>query len=115
LRGKISDRQFKQLGKLLSDSDFRALSGSHGGLIRQRAESFGAEVVGEDGTQRLQWLNADGENPFPDSVGKVVDWLEHFEPKNGKAFEYAEFPDVCPSVGVRLLQPSVAANVGPNH
>jgi hypothetical protein len=95
-------------------------------LIRQDAESFAAEIPGAardhaDGTRqwierdawRLQWLNADGESPFPVSVAKVVDWLQQFQPKDGKSFLYAEFPDVCPSSGLRLLQPTVAGNHGP--
>jgi hypothetical protein len=113
LRGKISEEQFQQLKKMLASSEFRGLSGSHGGLIRQEAESFGAEIPRKNGVQWLQWLNADGQNPFPDSVAKVINWLERFEPKNGEAFEYAEFPDVCPSRGLSLLQPSVAVNEAP--
>jgi hypothetical protein len=127
LRGKIPQEQFQQLTKLLGESEFRALSGYHGGLIRQDAESFSAEIPGPmrahaDGTPRLwmerhawrlQWLNADGENPFPGSVAKVVDWLQHFQPSGGKSFLYAEFPDVCPSSGFRLVQPAVAENQQP--
>jgi hypothetical protein len=114
LQGKMSSEQIKQLKTLLRSDDFRDLSGSHGGLIFQEAESFGAEIGWrEDETQRLQWLNADGKNPFPASVAKVVDWLRHFEPTDGKSFGYAEYPDVCPSGGLRLLQPTVAANPRP--
>lgn len=113
LRGKILDEQFQQLKKLLATSEFRALSGGHGGLVRQGAESFGAEISRKKRVQWMQWLNADGENPFPDSVANVINWLEGFEPKNGESFKYAEFPDVCPSRGLSLLQPSVAANDGP--
>jgi len=125
LHGRMSKEQLQDLTKLLGAGEFRALSGNHSGLIRQDAESFGAEVPGPmrehtDGTLkwlepdvwRLQWLNADGESPFPSSVAKVVDWLRQFRPKNGTPFLYAEFPDVCPSSGVRLLQPTVAANQG---
>jgi hypothetical protein len=53
---------------------------------------------------RLQWLNADGESPFPASVSKRVDWLQRFQPKNGKSFEDAEYPPVCPAGELRLLQ-----------
>jgi hypothetical protein len=56
-------------------------------------------------------LNGDGENPFPASVSSVVDWIKRFEPKGGKMFEYADYPDVCPTGGLRLLQPSVAENL----
>jgi hypothetical protein len=123
LRGKMAKEQIEQLKKLLGSTDFRALSGAHGGLIRQDAETFGAEIPAATQlpggvplesviprAHRLQWLNPDGESPFPDPVAKVVDWLKLFEPKNGKAFDYAEYPDVCPSGGFRLLQPSVAEN-----
>jgi len=125
IQGKMPKEQFEQLTKLLTSPAFRALSGNHGGLIRQDAESFAAEILRPerehaDGTRlwiegdawRLQWLNADDASPFPGSIAKVVDWLEHFEPK-GKPFVYAEYPDVCPSVGLRFVQPTVAANQQP--
>jgi hypothetical protein len=119
--------EFSQLSKLLGASEFRNLSGDHGGLILQESESFAAEIpLGdrgrEDGARgwpeheaawRLQWLNADGESPFPASVSKLVDWLQSFQPKDAKSFEYAEYPDVCPAGGLRLLQPSVAENSHP--
>jgi hypothetical protein len=118
LQGKMPQEQFQQLKTLLESSEFRGLSGNHGGLIRQESESFGAEIpmpgpLREAGAQRLHWLNADGESPFPGSVAKVIHWLKHFEPTDGKPFVYAEYPDVCPSSGLRLLQPSVAAHLNP--
>jgi hypothetical protein len=126
LHGKMPKEQLQQLTKLLEAAEFRALSGYHGGLIRQDAESFGEEIPGvtgepSDATQqwiepdvwRLHWLNADGESPFPGSVAKVVDWLRQFQPKGGESFSYAEFPDVCPSSGFRLLHPAVAENQQP--
>jgi len=115
LEGKMTKDQVQQLKKLLATNEFRMLAGDHGGLIRQESESFGAEIPrgDEGGTQRLNWLNADGERPFPDSVVKVVDWLKHFEAESGTPFEYAEYPDVCPAGGLRLLQPSMAQNGRP--
>lgn len=113
LHGKIRDEQLQPLRKLISDPHFRSLSGDHAGVIRQESESFGAEILRESGAQRLQWVNADGESPFPGSVSKIVDWLENFQPTGGKPFEFAEYPEVCPSGGLRLLQPSVAEN--PRH
>jgi hypothetical protein len=109
--GKMQEEQFKQLQDLLSASEFRALSGSHGGVIRSEAESFSAEISrGPDKAQRVQLLNADGGNPFPGAVKKIVDWLEHFQIRNANSLDDAEAADVCPSVGLRLLQPSVATN-----
>jgi len=127
LHGKMPKEEFRQLSKLLEAADFRNLSGDHGGLILQESESFAAEIpLGDRGREvgagewpereaawRLQWLDADGESPFPASVSKLVDWLQGFQPKDAKSFEYAEYPDVCPAGGLRLLQPSVAENSRP--
>jgi hypothetical protein len=118
LRGQLPKDQLQLLKTLLGSAEFQGLPGNRGGLIRRESESFAAEIPmpggqREDGTQRLQWLNADGETPFPDSVASVVSWLKHFEPTNGKLFEYADYPEVCPSGELRLLQPSVAANLNP--
>jgi hypothetical protein len=118
LHGKMPQEQLQQLKSLLESAAFRILSGSHGGLVRQNSESFGAEVLsqpqGENRTQRLHWLNVDGESPFPRPVTRIVNWLTRFDPKDAKAFEYADYPDVCPSLGgLHLLSPSVAENVHP--
>jgi hypothetical protein len=124
MQGKMPNEQFQQLKTLLESHDFQGLSGSHGGIIRQESESFGAEMPmapsqPASGTEnlpagppvhRLQWLNADGESPFPAPVSKVVNWLKHFEPKDAKAFEYTELSRVCPTAGMRLLHPAVADN-----
>ncbi len=126
LRGQMPKEQFEKLKALLTSSKFRSQSGNNGGLIRQEAESFRAEIPGPmrehaDGTRvwiereawRLQWLNADDTAPFPIPVVKVVNWLQNFQPKDGKEFSYTEFPDVCPSGGLRLVQPAVANNQRP--
>jgi hypothetical protein len=122
LQGTMAKEPLQQLKALLDSAGFQGLSGNHGGLIRGEAESFGAEIPLADvpgieapsdlpRARRLQWLNADGESPFPASVSKVVHWLTHFEPKDAKELEYVEHQDVCPSVGLRLLQPSMAENL----
>lgn len=128
LHGKMPNEEFRQLTKLLGAAEFRNLSGDHGGLIRQDAESFAAEIPSlrdgwhqdeagnwvEHEAWRLQWLNPDGESPFPAAVSKLVDWLQGFQPRDGKSFEYADYPDVCPARGgLRLLQPGVAENSHP--
>ncbi|MGC2449199.1 MAG: hypothetical protein WA477_16235 [Candidatus Sulfotelmatobacter sp.] len=123
LRGQMSKDHFQQLKSLLSSKEFRTQSGIWAGLIRQDSESFRAEMPiplrkRADGTYilppseawRLEWLNADDAAPFPDSIAKVVNWLQNFQPKNGKEFSYTEFPNVCPSGGMRLIQPTIATN-----
>jgi hypothetical protein len=121
-QGKLPEEQFEQLKKSLDSKGFQKLSQSYGGgIILQEAEIFAAELPGpvefdgtdyamKDHTRRVRWLNADGGNPFPAAIVTIVDWLKHFAPKDGKAFEEAEFQDVCPSAGLSLVEPSVAAN-----
>lgn len=126
LHGKMTTEEFREFTALLEAADFRSLSGDHGGMLRQEAERFAAEIPLRDRWRvdgpgkwlepevwRLQWLNPDGESPFPASVSKLVDWLQRFQPKDGRSFEYTEYPDVCPAGGLRLLQPSVADNSHP--
>ncbi|MGA8432133.1 MAG: hypothetical protein WB729_20070 [Candidatus Sulfotelmatobacter sp.] len=124
LHGKMSEEEFNQLNKLMEADELRSLPGDHESLIRQESERFAVEIPtddreSKDGTQRehqawrLQWLNADGESPFPAPVSVLVDWLKRFQPKDGKPFEYADYPDVCPTAGLRLLQPAVAENLRP--
>lgn len=121
LHGKMPKEELSQLSTLLGATEFRSLSGYHGGLVRQEAETFGAEIPLRNSSHldtarqawRLQWVNGDAGNPFPASVSRLVDWIKRFQPDDGKTFEYTDYPDVCPTVGVRLLQPSVAGNSHP--
>jgi hypothetical protein len=114
LHGNMPKEALEQLKALLAASDFLSLPRMHGGLIRGGSERFEAELPrSANGSLRVQWLNADGESPFPPAAAKVVDWLKHFEPKDGKRFVYADYPDVCPSGGLRLVQPTVAENTQP--
>jgi hypothetical protein len=116
VQGTMSGEQLQRLKTLLDSSDLRSLSGNHSGIIRQSAETFAAEIPiadkrVSDGTLHVRWLNADGKNPFPLPLNKIVDWLNDFEPVNAKPLADLEFQDVCPSVGLQRLQPSVASNV----
>ena len=127
LKGKMADDQLLRLKKMLAAPGFRSLSSNAAGMIRDHAENFRAEVsrveqFEGDKTQvhpgtlpppprRLHWLNADDESPFPAPIAKLVDWMENFKAKNAKPFDDREFrEDVCPSVGLSLVQPSVATN-----
>jgi hypothetical protein len=121
LHGRMPKEELSQLSTLLGATEFRSLSGYHGGLVRQEAETFGVEIPLRNSSHldtarqawRLQWVNGDAGNPFPASVSRLVDWIKRFQPDDGKTFEYTDYPDVCPTVGVRLLQPSVAGNSHP--
>jgi hypothetical protein len=76
LHGNMPKEDFRQLTNLLEAADFRDLSGNGGGLVRQEAETFAAEIAvsgrwHDDGqgtkwlepeSWRLRWLNADGKS-----------------------------------------------------
>ena len=130
LKGKMADDQLLRLKKMLAAPAFRSLPSNAAGMIRDHSENFRAEVSRVeqsegDQTQlhlrslpppprRLHWLNADDESPFPAPIAQLVDWMENFRVKNAKPFDDREFRgDVCPSVGLSLVQPSVAASRRP--
>jgi len=109
LHGTMTGEQFREFKQLLEARAFRILLSSPGHLIYQDAESFHAEFplgnrMQGDGerqyiapkSRRMEWLNADGESPFPASIAKMVDWMQRFNPKGADAFEYEESSDVCP-------------------
>lgn len=113
LKGKLPQEQLQQLKSLLGDREFQSLSGNHGGLIRNESANFRAEVPRADNVQRVQWLQSDEGTPFPVAVSNVVEWLQHFQPSDSERFDEAEYRDICPSGGLRYVQPTVAANQDP--
>jgi hypothetical protein len=133
-QGKMTKDQLQQLKTLLTEPGFRSLSGNHGGLIRNYAENFMAEISrieispdvqliptapsgqaqSDPGRPlRLQWLNPDDESPFPESMAKIIDWMERFQSQDLHFGGDLEISDVCPSVGLSLVRPSIAANDRP--
>lgn len=115
-QGAMSEDQLQQLKALLDSPDLQSLEGNHGGIIRQSAETFAAEIPTHnkqvsERSFRIQWLNGDGQSPFPPPVSKILGWLNHFEPVNPKPLADLEFQDVCPSVGLQRVQPTIASNV----
>jgi hypothetical protein len=115
LEGTLSREQLLQFETLVRSSDLRPLVGNHFALVRQSAETFTAEIPisdkqASDGTLHVHLINADGQNPFPVPVRKIVDWLNQFEPANAKHATDLEFQDVCPSIGLQFIQP-IASNI----
>jgi hypothetical protein len=115
LEGTLSQEQLLQFETLVGSSDLRPLAGIHVALIRESAETFTAEipVLGKqasDDTLHVHLINADGQNPFPVLVRKIVDWLNQFEPASARRSADLEFQDVCPSIGLQFVQP-IASNI----
>jgi hypothetical protein len=110
LQGFLPEQQMKQLRALLDAADFRALSGAHGGLVREGAERFIAEVPRGKHVQRIVWMIPDKESAFPKPAADVIDWLQAFQPKGAEKIVESEFPDVCPGMGEQGVQPVIAEN-----
>jgi hypothetical protein len=108
LQGTLTPGQLKQLQELLDAPDFRALAGSHGGVVRRGSESFMAEVPREEGVQRVLWMIPDRKSGFPQPAARMVEWLRDFQPNGAETLINTEFPDVCPRVGLAPVQPTVA-------
>ena len=133
-KGKLTDDQLLRLKKMLTAPAFRSLSPNEAGMIRDHAENFRAEIwrvetppafrlldvpTGHPRTpprppRQMHWLNADDASPFPSPIAKLIDWMQDFRPKNAERFDDSAFrEDVCPSIGLSLIQPSVAVNQRP--
>jgi hypothetical protein len=94
LQGTVLPGKLKKLEELLGDSEFISV-GSSGGLLRNSAQAFAAEVPREKGTLRIFISDTDTENPFPRSVRRVANWLQNFNPEDAEPFE-TSVPDICP-------------------
>lgn len=110
LGGVLPPEQLQQLRSLLDAPDFRALSGTRGGLLREGAENFIAEVPREGSLQRLVWMIPDGESKYSKPVADIISWVQSFQPKGAEVLLRTDFPDVCPQVGG--VQPVIASNEG---
>ena len=109
--GKLSHDQLNELQFLLNTDAFIHLSGTHGALVRGRAETFIAEVPRDKNVQRFAWTIADETRHFPKPAERIVQWLVDFEPVNARTVEQTEFPDICPRMQMSPVEP-VAENFG---
>jgi len=107
LQGTLPPGELGKLEKLLEDPDFLKITGSTPNILRQGAETFVAEVPRENGVQRAVLSDADGENPFPHSAEKIVNWLRHFKAEGGMPLNVSE-EDICPSATLQPVNPATA-------
>jgi hypothetical protein len=131
MRGELPEKDLQALKAMIDDPGLRRLPESRGGLIRGESETFHAEIwappssdskindltpngpggyLASPATRHIRWQNADGQNPFPAPVEKIVDWLKNFHTTDGRVFEHTELEQVCPSQGLSYVRPSVAEN-----
>jgi hypothetical protein len=106
LQGTLPATEWASLEKLLEDPELLK-SGSAPGVLRKGAETFVAEVPGENGVQRVVLSNADGGNPFPRSAERVVNWLQHFKAEGAEPLDVSA-DDICPSATFQPVRPATA-------
>ena len=97
----------KNIEKLLNDPELRRLDGSSGGLLRNSAETFIAELQRDNSVQRFSLSDTDGEKPFPHSIVRIVGWLQGFEAKGAERID-VDTPDICPGGKLQPVSPVTA-------
>jgi hypothetical protein len=107
LQGTLSAGELEQLEKLLADPEFLKLAASAPNILRSGAETFVAEVPRDDYVQRVVMSDADGENPFPRSANRIVNWLQHFKAEGAKPLDVSA-EDICPRGSLQPVKPSTA-------
>ncbi len=107
LQGTLSSGELGKLEKFLEDPEFVKLSSSTPSLLRKGAETFVAEVPRESRVQRVVISNADGENPFPRSTSRFVNWLQHFKAEGAEPLDVSA-DDICPSGTFQPVNPAAA-------
>lgn len=106
LEGVMPAEEHSRLMALLRAPEFKALSGTRGGVVRKGSQTFIAEVHRANGVQHLAWMIPDHEDTFSPPVEKIIRWLQSFQPMNATTLEQTEFPDICPAMGAVLVQPT---------
>ena len=106
-QGTLSSTELNRLERLLSGREVRGLSGFSGGLMRNSAATFIAEVQREKNVQRFGLSDTDGKKPFPRSVSQIVSWLQGFEAKGAERLD-VDTPDICPGGALQPVRPVTA-------
>lgn len=107
-QGTLTKEQMQRLGSMLKGLNFESKGG---GLVEEGSESFLAELVNDQKTTRLKWVNPDHRHPFPQSVSRMVDWLQDLGTQGTTQVTLSELSDisVCPSANDNPL-PLTAAS-----
>ena len=111
-QGMLTNDQLREFRSMLGELNFNF---QPPGVLEQGAESFLAELVRHGKTVRYRWLNPDQSRPFPESVDKVVSWLQAFQPKDSTTITLYAMSDmqVCPAANENPLPLFALGSTGP--
>jgi hypothetical protein len=107
LQGTLSHNQLLSFGSMLKNLDFESRGG---GIVRNGAQNFTAEIVREGKTIHYEWMNPDNERPFPSSAVRIIEWLQQFKAEGASPLvlrELSEHP-VCPAASDKPVRPLIA-------
>jgi hypothetical protein len=107
LQGTLPPDQLARVRTLLKNLD----SQTGVGTIHAASESLTAEIMRNGKIVHFLWIDPDHERPFPDSVARVVNWLQDFAPQGSSPLTLRELSDqpICPSASEKPLHPVMAS------
>lgn len=110
LQGTLPPDQLTRFRTLLKNLDVQTGVGT----IHKASESLTAEVMRNGKIVHFLWIDPDHERPFPDSVARVVNWLQDFSPQGSSPLTLRELSDqpICPSASEKPLHPVMASVQG---
>jgi hypothetical protein len=89
--GTLQKSEMEQLQELIH----KAGPARSSGIVRGMTRTLMLEVPNGRHVERHSWVS-DQENPFPDPVTDVVEWLQNFKPEKTKLLRSRK-SDVCPA------------------
>jgi len=104
-QGLLSADEVSRVSQLLKN--VASAEPTTGGWVQRGAERFIAEIQQDDQTRRLRWIDPDHTRPFPESVTRIVNWLQDFKTESSSFSQTLPIPSVCP-VWSEPLQPQSA-------
>jgi hypothetical protein len=107
LQGTLAVRDLENLKKFVGDPNLLKLTVVPPSIVRKGGETFVAEIANGSRTRRIVVSDADGENPFPDSAEKIVDWLEGFKAEGARPLDVST-EDICPTGTMQPIAPDAA-------
>lgn len=107
VQGTLSQKQILSFGSMLKNLDFESRGG---GIVRNGAQNFIAEIVREGKTIHYEWMNPDNERPFPSSAVRVIGWLQEFKAEGASPLMLRELRQhpICPPASLKPVQPVIA-------
>lgn len=108
LQGTLSRHQLLLFDSMLKNLDFESRGG---GIVRNGAQNFTAEIAREGKTLHYDWMNPDHERPFPSSAVRIIGWLQEFKTEGASPLmlrELSEHP-VCPAASEKPVRPVIAS------